>query len=182
MTELSLYVLDIVQNSITAKAQNIVLSLLEQNHKLVFTLTDDGCGMSEEFLSSVLDPFTTTRTTRRVGLGLPLLQLAAQQTGGDLTLTSAVGKGTTLTVVFYTNHIDMVPMGDLPSTMSILVQGAPQVHFTLHRARNDKSYTVDTVDMQAMLGDDVPLNDPDVLAWLTAYMTENEQELEEELH
>lgn len=180
MTELSLYVLDIVQNSITAKATRIDVGLVQIGSILTFSVVDNGCGMSAEMTEKVLDPFTTTRTTRRVGLGLPFLKLAAEQTGGTLTLESELGKGTMLTATFDVGHIDMVPLGDLSGTFVALIQGAPDMRFVFKRGRGGREYTLDTDELREQLGDDVPLNEPDVLAWIGDYISENEKEIEEE--
>ena len=170
MTELSLYVLDIVQNSVTAGASRIDVGLVEEDGTLTFTVKDNGRGMSAELLSNVLDPFTTTRTTRRVGLGLPFLKQAAGQTGGFLELTSEEGRGTELKAVFQAEHIDMPPLGDIKGTVVTLIQGSPDIRFVFDRG----AYTLDTGDLREQLGDDVPLNDPDVLEWIGGYIGENE--------
>ena len=126
MKELSLHILDIAQNSISAGACALDLTLAEENGWLTITVADDGRGMSPEFLATVTDPFTTTRTTRKVGLGLPLLRLAAEQTGGQMKVDSRLGEGTTVTAAFDTASIDCPPLGDMPGTVSLLVQGAPE--------------------------------------------------------
>jgi anti-sigma regulatory factor (Ser/Thr protein kinase) len=177
MTELSLYILDIVQNSITAGAPCINIRLLQSGNRLTFKVTDNGCGMSAEMCEKSLDPFTTTRTTRRVGLGLPFLKLMAEQTGGTLELSSVIGKGTSLTAIFNTEHIDMVPFGDFAGTVFTLIQGSPDIHFVINRVHNDKAYTFDTDDLRVQLGDDIPLNEPDVLMWIKDYIEENENNL-----
>ena len=106
MKELSLHILDIAQNSIAAGCTLLELSLTEREGLLTLVIADDGRGMSPDFLAAVTDPFTTTRTTRKIGLGLPLLRLAAEQTGGGLSIGSTVGVGTTVTACFRTDHIE----------------------------------------------------------------------------
>ncbi|MCL1819111.1 MAG: ATP-binding protein [Oscillospiraceae bacterium] len=177
MTELSLYVLDIVQNSITADASRIDVNLVERLGTLTFEVKDNGRGMSAEMAEKVTDPFTTSRTTRRVGLGLPFLKLAAEQTGGSLELSSELGVGTSLSALFQTEHIDMVPLGDFAGTVVTLIQGAPDIRFVIKRGRDDKEYTLDTDELREVLGGDVPLNEPDVLTWINDYVTENELSL-----
>jgi signal transduction histidine kinase len=174
MTELSLYILDIVQNSITAGAARIDVKLSQKGRCLTFSVTDNGCGMSEEMCAKVLDPFTTTRTTRRVGLGLPFLKLAAEQTKGTLELKSKPGEGTSLVAVFDTEHIDMVPLGDFAGTVFALIQGSPDMHFVIRREHNEREYTLDTDELRETLGEDIPLNEPDVLMWIKDYVSENE--------
>ena len=123
MKELSLHILDIAQNSISAGCTELELSLTEGDGQLTLIIRDNGRGMAPEFLASVTDPFTTTRTTRKVGLGLPLLRMAAEQTGGSLAIESTVGVGTTVTARFCTGHIDCPPLGDMAGTVALLVQG-----------------------------------------------------------
>ena len=115
MKELSLNILDITENSVKAGATLTEISINETEDKLVISIKDDGCGMSEETVRSVTDPFYTTRTTRSVGLGIPLFKLAAEQTGGGLEIVSDTGEhhGTTVTARFYKNHLDFTPLGDV---------------------------------------------------------------------
>ena len=178
MKELSLHLLDVAQNSVTAGAKHIDLRLDEdgaQNRRL--TIADDGWGMTPEFLAAVTDPFTTTRTTRKVGLGLPLLRMMAEQTGGTVEITSQVGGGTTVTALFRGDHIDCPPLGDLPSTVALLIQGAPEVEWTYHHSNPKGDFTLDTRELRAVLGKDVPLSEPSVTLWIEEYLREQEQEL-----
>ncbi|GHV16426.1 histidine kinase [Clostridia bacterium] len=176
MLDLSLYVLDIVQNSITAGATEITVRLSRERKVLTFAVKDNGCGMSPEFLEKVLDPFTTTRTTRNVGLGLPFLKQLTEQTGGNLKIISTPNVGTSLTATFYPEHIDMVPLGDIAGTFMTLVQGSPDIHFVFARGIDAKTYTIDTDEMKEVL-EGVPLNDPSVLSWLSEFINEQEEEL-----
>ena len=131
MKELSLNILDIVQNSVKADATLIEIIIDENiaDDKLTIVVSDNGCGMSPEFLSRVRDPFTTTRTTRRVGMGIPLFELAAQQAGGSLEITSDEGVGTCVTARFQYNNIDRAPVGDMAGTMVTLVSVNPEINF-----------------------------------------------------
>ena len=124
MKEIALYVLDIAQNSITAGAKHLDITLAEETGRICFTIADDGRGMSPALLATVSDPFTTTRTTRKMGLGLPLLRLAAEQTGGQLDIESTEGVGTTVRALFCAEHIDCPPVGDMAGTITLLIQGA----------------------------------------------------------
>ena len=156
------------------------ITLDETDTTLRLSIKDNGYGMSPEFLASVHDPFSTTRTTRKVGLGIPLLKLAAEQTGGGITLSSVQRSvdpehcGTEITAFFYTDHLDFTPLGDVVSTVCTLLQGFPDVDYvfthTISRgAGEDGESTVialDTRDMRVILGDDVPLSDPMVLLWV----------------
>ena len=124
MKEIALYTLDIAQNSITAQARRLDMTLTEEGKTITLSIRDDGTGMAPELLARVSDPFTTTRTTRSMGLGLPLLRLAAEQTGGSLSIESALGVGTAVTAVFVASHIDCPPVGDMAGTITLLIQGA----------------------------------------------------------
>jgi len=179
MKELSLHLLDIAQNSVAAGAKNIDLVLQEDEQRdCRMVIADNGKGMSQEFLAEVTDPFTTTRTTRKVGMGLPLLRMSAEQTGGKLEIESQVGVGTTVTALFRTAHIDCPPMGDLPSTVAALIQGAPDVEWTYRHTTPKGSFTLDTRELRSVLGD-VPLNEPAVTLWIQEYLQEQELELKE---
>ncbi len=178
MKELSLHVLDIAQNSVKAGATRLDITLEQEDGRLSLLIGDDGHGMSPEFAAAVTDPFTTTRTTRNVGMGLPLLKLAAEQTGGDLTINSHVARtpgeahGTTITATFYTDHLDCAPLGDIASTIVTLIQGSPEIDLTYIRRSEEGEKRLSTAEMREMLGGDVPLNDPEVLAWARAYLLE----------
>lgn len=177
MKELSLHILDIAQNSISAECTRLKLSLVEHSQRLTLTLTDNGRGMSQEFLATVTDPFTTTRTTRKVGLGLPLLRLAAEQTGGSFSIESTVGEGTTLMVIFHTDSIDCPPLGDMAGTVAMLLQGAPEVEFLYERATDRGEFRFDTREVREILGEDVSLAEHAVFLWLRDYLMEQEAAL-----
>ena len=178
MKELSLHLLDIAQNSVTAGATELTLSLVEHNGVLTMTVADNGCGMTEEFLCQVMDPFTTTRTTRKVGMGLPLLRLTAEQASGTLRVESAPGVGTTTTAVFHTHDIDCPPLGDIAGSLALFLQGTPPTLETRYIHETDAGrFELDTREVKAILGDDVPLSTPDVILWLEDYIAENEAAL-----
>lgn len=176
MKDLSLHILDIAQNSVKAGATLIGITLTEDDEQLRIHIGDNGCGMPPELLERVMDPFVTTRTTRKVGMGLPLYRMAAEQTGGTLEITSTVGKGTDLEALFYTRHIDAPPLGDLPATLQTLVQGAPEIDFDYRHEKNGKVSSLDTRQMRQQL-DGVPLNEPEVLQWIYESLNEAEEEL-----
>ncbi len=178
MRELSLHLLDVARNSVTAGARRIDLVLEEEETGVCrMVITDDGCGMSPEFLASVTDPFTTTRTTRKVGLGLALLRMTAEQTGGSLHIESQQGVGTTVTALFHTSHIDCPPLGDLSGSVALLIQGAPHVEWTWCRITPKGSYELDTRQLREILGDDVPLSEPSVALWIGEYLQEQEESI-----
>ena len=176
MKELSLNVLDVTKNSVTAGADTIKIFLLTSaDGWLEFRVEDNGCGMSEEVQRRVTDPFYTTRTTRKVGMGLPLLKLAAEQTGGELKIVSSTEKGksgTILSATFDTKSIDFMPIGDIVSTVCILIQGSPEVHFIFKDVTPEGEVSIDTDDLHAVLGDEISLSEPEIVAWMRDYLRE----------
>lgn len=177
MKELSLNMLDVAQNSIAAQARHVDLAVEERGEELVLTVRDDGKGMSPDFLAAVTDPFTTTRTTRKVGLGLPLLRMAAEQTGGSLEVESSLGIGTAVTALFHRGHIDCPPLGDMAATVSLLAQGLPEgVELTYTRRSPKGEFRFDTAEIRAVLGPGVPLSDPEIAQWVREYVEEGERD------
>ncbi len=177
MKELSLNVLDIAQNSVKAKAKNILIKLTETVDCLTLVIEDDGCGMSKEMVENVINPFCTTRTTRKVGLGIPLLKLAAEQTGGSVSIQSVseqdnpADSGTTVTAVFYKNHLDFTPLGDIVSTVTALIQGSPDIEWRFEHQLEKGTVELDTRELREILGD-VPLDTYEVIKWIEAYLNE----------
>ena len=173
MKELSLNILDITENSVKAGATLTEISITESENKLVISIKDDGCGMSEDIVRSVVDPFYTTRTTRKVGMGVPLFKMAAEQTGGKLEIISDTGEdhGTTVTAYFYKDHLDFTPLGDVISTVTTLIQGHPDTDFLFTHRIDDKEIRLDTRELRAVL-EGVPLNTYDVLEWIRGYLEE----------
>ena len=173
MKELSLNILDITENSVKAGATLTEISITESENKLVISIKDDGCGMSEDIVRSVVDPFYTTRTTRKVGMGVPLFKMAAEQTGGKLEIISDTGEdhGTTVTAYFYKDHLDFTPLGDVISTVTTLIQGHPDTDFLFTHLIDDKEIRLDTRELRAVL-EGVPLNTYDVLEWIRGYLEE----------
>ncbi len=178
MKELSLNVLDIAKNSVKAGADLICISLTEENGLLTLTITDNGCGMTPEILEGVINPFYTTRTTRKVGMGIPLLKLAAEQTGGSVSITSRHEStypndhGTTVTATFYTNHIDFTPIGDLPSTVETLIMGSPEIDFHFSHRTERLEVELDTREIREILGEGIPLDNYEVIEWIGANLRE----------
>lgn len=174
MKELSLNILDIAMNSVKAKAENIEIFIEETDETLSVTISDDGCGMSEEMVKSVTDPFCTTRTTRKVGMGIPLLKLAAEQTNGEFSIKSSDkpdDHGTVTRAVFYKNHIDFTPLGDVISSVTTLIQGAPDIDWKFVHSKGNKSVELDTKELRAVLGD-VSLSNYEVIKWIEDYLKE----------
>lgn len=189
MKELSLNILDIAENSVKAKASLTEIIISEEgvgdNARLTLTIKDDGCGMSEEVRKTVTDPFYTTRTTRKVGMGLPLLKMEAEMTGGSIEVVSKWEKdfpeehGTVVTAVFYKNHIDFTPLGDVVESIVTLIQGHPESDFHFSHSIDGKILCeLKTVELRQIL-EGVPLNSYEVISWIREYMREQYNESKE---
>lgn len=179
MKELALHILDIAQNSITANATLIEIEIIEDTSKnrLTITIKDNGCGMSEEFLKKVADPFVTTRTTRKVGLGIPLLKAAAEGCNGSFFINSQLGIGTTLTVSFERNNIDRAPIGDMAATMVTLINAKNDIDFIYRHIIDEREFLLDTRKIREVLGERVPLGELTVLEWIKGYIADGLKEI-----
>ena len=186
LPEISLNILDITQNSIRAGASLIAISVNTDPKAgtLELTISDNGSGMNEDQLSAAEDPFYTSRTTRKVGLGIPFFKQAALATGGSFNITSKPGLGTTVNALFNTAHIDCMPLGDITGTMLTLISGLDDHEGDLSDKSTDIIYTysvgdrefsLDTRELREVLGG-VPLNEPDVYMFLSEFLTENKKE------
>ena len=176
MRELSLHILDVLENSLEAGASKVTLTIEEDltADRLTIAIADDGRGMDAEIVSRALDPFFTTRTTRHVGLGLPLFAAAARRCNGDLTVESTLGEGTTVRATFQHSHIDRAPLGDIRnSVLSFLLAARPVDLHYIHRI-NDRQFEFNTEDVRAELGD-IPLSHPAVREWLSEFVAEGER-------
>ena len=171
MKELSLNILDIVENSTKAKAETVFIEIVEDEVKLTIKISDNGVGMTKDTLLSVTDPFYTTRTTRKVGMGIPLFRLSAEQTGGYLTIASKHieehpdDHGTIVFACFDKTHIDFTPLGDIISTLTTLIQGHPLVDFVFTHTTPDRCVALDTREIRAVL-EDIPLDSFEILIWI----------------
>jgi anti-sigma regulatory factor (Ser/Thr protein kinase) len=183
MTELSLNVLDIANNSIRAKASLIEIKILIQREfdTLTIIITDNGCGMTEEQLKRVEDPFFTTRTTRSVGLGVPFFKMAALSTGGSFEIKSSPGVGTTITAVFKLSHIDRMPLGDMNCTVHTLITLNTHIDLIYTYVFDDKQFSLDTREFREILSD-IPFHNPEVSAYIKAYLEENQFETDHGYH
>jgi anti-sigma regulatory factor (Ser/Thr protein kinase) len=178
MNEISLHILDIVQNSIVAGARQIAMVIEEDmaHDRLTIVITDDGCGMDEDMALSVQDPFTTTRTTRKVGLGIPLFRAGCLGCDGEFSIKSEPGKGTTVTGSYKMSHIDRPPMGNLADTVYMLVAANPEFGIAYTHTVGSKVFDFSTAEIKQALGD-VPLDNPDVTQWIRQYLNEAEKDL-----
>lgn len=175
MRELSLHVLDILENAVAAGATLIRLEIIEDSahNRLTIRVTDNGRGMDPVTLRRATDPFFTTRTTRNVGLGLPLLQAAAQRCNGDLTIRSQPGMGTQVVAEFQRDHIDRAPLGDMRSTLLGLILSQHPCDLHYEHWVDDRGFTFDTIETRRLLGG-VPLTHPSVRAWLEEYLAQEQ--------
>ena len=178
MRDLSLHLMDLCQNSIQAGAKLVEISLaLGDEGKLTLTIRDDGHGMDADMVSRVHSPFATHRTTRKVGLGIPLTENNALATGGSLEITSTQHVGTTLTAVFFTRHIDCPPLGNLAETVASLILANPEgPEFTVTLLSPKGQERLDTREIRQALGD-VPLNTPEVVQWIIQSTQDMTQEI-----
>jgi anti-sigma regulatory factor (Ser/Thr protein kinase) len=178
MRELSLNILDIAQNSISAGASltEIVVNENTKDKTLLIGIYDNGCGMTEEQVKSVIDPFFTTRTTRKVGMGIPLFKMSCEQTGGKFTIESEKGVGTKINALYKTDSIDFTPLGDIASTIVTIVSMNADKEFLYRRVLDDKEFIFSTVEIKKIL-DGVPLSEPSVMNWIEEYLNEQYNEL-----
>lgn len=174
MKDLSMHIMDIIQNSVRAQATLVELDIVEDVVNDVFSIAikDNGCGMSPEILEKVTDPFFTTRTTRKVGLGLSLLKQNAEQTGGEMKIWSEEGKGTHLEVRFSHAHIDRPVIGDIAGTIVLLAGANPEMDFIYHHKTNKGEYIFDTKEIKEVL-DEVSISDPTIMKYLKELIKEN---------
>ena len=178
MKDLSLHILDILQNSVVAGASRIELQITEKeiDNLYVVRFIDNGKGMDAETIKNVTDPFFTTRTTRKVGLGLPLLKQNAERAGGNMKITSEIGKGTELEVQFQYSHIDRLPMGDIPGIMALTASSYPAIDFIYTHNTPFGSFTFNTEEIKAELGE-IPINIPQVITFMKNLINDNLKEI-----
>ena len=181
MKDISYHIMDIVQNSLNAGATTVKVDILQDSSggRLTLRIADNGRGMSGKLLRQVTDPFFTTSVTKKVGLGLPLLKQNAELTGGTFAITSEENNGTTVSAVFNSNHIDMIPMGDIALTFKMLIAAHPDRDFVYNHQYNDQGFSMDTRVVRAELGE-ISLNHADVLDYLSGFIYNNLKELKNE--
>lgn len=173
MQEIAMNILDIAYNSIRAKAtliQILILDSIKQNI-IEIKIIDDGCGMDQRNIARVCDPFYTTRTTRKVGLGIPIFKESIEATGGTFTITSSLGSGTEVSGVFVKNHLDTPPMGNIVDTMITLIQADEKIDYLFRYTTDDFEFKLDTRKIKEIL-DDVLINQPEIIIWLKDYIKE----------
>jgi hypothetical protein len=173
MREISEHILDIAQNSVVADASEINLSVLADTAKdlLTVTILDNGKGMDAAMVESVLSPFTTSRTTRKVGLGIPMFRETALTSNGSFDITSTPGKGTRVTATLEISSIDRPPLGALADTLHILIISNPDIEFIVRMVCDEREEILDTRELRTVLGS-VALNNPEVSAWIREALTD----------
>ena len=174
MKDLSLHILDIVQNSVRAKATLVGIEIIEisDENQLIITITDNGCGMDKEQLQQAINPFYTSRTTRKVGLGLSLFKQNAEMTGGSFRIESELGKGTKVTAIFGFHHLDRPMMGDLVGTLILLICTTVDVDYVFKHQTTSGVFELDTRNVRQML-ENVPISHPEVRSFLQEMLNEN---------
>lgn len=168
-----MHILDLVQNSIEAQASEVWLHINEMisTDALMIKIGDNGRGMNQETVDRVVSPFVTTRTTRKVGLGLPLISMSTLRSDGFMVIESEVGKGTTVTAVYRYGHWDRPPLGDMVQTVKALLVANPGLDFTYKHTVDGNSFTISARELSEILGD-IPFDQPDVLLWLEDYLAQ----------
>lgn len=172
MREIALNILDIAENSVKAQAKLVKIGIAADGDTLTVTIADDGKGMDEEFLSRVTDPYTTTRTTRKVGMGIPLFKMASEMAGGEFDITSEKGVGTMVKATFSISHIDRAPLGDIADTMVTLISGDYDTDFVLIVSVDGEKFDFDTRELKEQL-DGVPVDTPEILVFVREMINDN---------
>lgn len=174
MREISLHLLDIIQNSITANASTVEIRVVfdKEDDLLTVSVFDNGKGMSKEFLEVVADPFVTSRTTRKVGLGISLFKLSAEQTGGTLKVSSTLGEFTEITASFKLSSINRLPLGKLSTTVAMVIYSNPSMRIKLQLSSNSGTFKFDTAEIINQL-QGLPINEYAIINWIESYIEQN---------
>ncbi len=173
MRDLSLHLIDIIQNSISAKATNISIRIRGDlsSDKLILAIDDNGIGMDGEVLKQVENPFYTTRTTRKVGLGISLLKASAEISGGRFEIKSVLGVGTTIKADFQISNIDRLPLGDISETLISVIIANPEINFELFLENIKDKFEFRTLDVKEKIGD-LSITQLEVIDWIKEYIIE----------
>ncbi len=175
MQDFAMHLLDLAHNSIAAKASKLSILIVENPtlNRFKISLEDDGCGMDEATLKKARSPFYTSRTTRRIGMGIPLLEGTAKQCQGQFDLASKVGVGTLIGASMPYSHIDRPPLGDMESTVAMILQASPQLHLILDYTYENESFIFDSDEIRETLGDEVRIDEPEILLFIQDYVQEH---------
>ncbi len=168
------HIMDIAMNAVRAGGRNVSIAVVSKKERnlLTVTITDDGAGMTEDVARAAMDPFFSTKEKKRIGLGIPLLQGAAEMCGGDFSLESSPGKGTTVRATFALDHPDLPPLGNMKETILLLCVSNPEVRFIFHYQDDGKEFVLDTQEIHELL-DGVPISHPEVIDFLERYLDEH---------
>ncbi len=178
MLELAMHILDIAENSVRAGATTVIVNVMEneETDSLIIEITDNGKGMDQDEITKALDPFYTTKKVRRIGLGLPLLREACRRCDGMFTIESEKDKGTHIVARFKHSHIDRQPLGDMASTLLMLITGNPDMDFIYTHTKNDVTFTLNTGTIKEAI-EDVPINNPEILRFIKTMINEGLEEI-----
>lgn len=178
MREISLHILDIAQNAISAGADSLRVAIIEDisGDRLVVRIKDDGCGMDAVTLERAQDPFYTSRTTRKVGLGIPMFKASAEITNGSFRMDSQPGIGTDIEAVYQHSHIDRMPLGNMADTLIAIIMSDPDMELVYTHCYEGRKFTLYTKEVRKLLGD-VPITTIDVITWLREYIAEGLEEI-----
>lgn len=179
MEDISLHILDIVQNSIDAGAKEVSVTIIENTEKqfLELIIQDNGKGIKRELIDKIIDPFYTTRKTRKVGMGLSLLKQNAEQTGGWLKIESIENLKTTIKAHFKTDHIDMIPEGNIPLSIKTIILCNPDIRLKFYYNYDNEIFNFDTNDVKKIIGKDTMINHPEILNYLYNYISHKIEEI-----
>jgi signal transduction histidine kinase len=176
MIDLAMHMMDIAQNSLRAGAETVEIDLTEnsRDHTLLFRVKDNGCGMDEETVKKLADPFFTTRTTRKIGLGVPFLKMTCEQAGGGLTVLSEKGKGSVVEAVYRTDHPDCLPLGDMAGYLVLLLRANPGIRFRFTCRIDEAEFILDSGELKEQ---GIDLQYPQMLDAVREYIRENLKEI-----
>jgi hypothetical protein len=183
MKDISYHILDIVQNSLHAGATSVLIEMIEKtdDQTLLVSITDDGKGMNQEQLNQVTDPFYTSSSTKKVGLGIPLLKQNAELTGGSFRIVSELNKGTQVVACFKTGNVDMIPSGDSAMTMKLLIAANPEVDFNYRHRKDKKGFELNTSLIRKELGN-IRLNQKEVLDYISDFINQGLKDISAEIN
>lgn len=165
MRDLSMHILDIVRNSVEGSANLIKLTIIETDEKIEIKVIDDGRGINQELLKDVANPFYTSRTTRKIGLGLSMFKATTERTGGSFKVKSSVNIGTEVFAELNLKHIDCPPLGDINETVMTIIMDCHNYDFIYNHKKNNKEFTLNTIEIKGVL-DGIPIYNSDVLEWI----------------
>lgn len=181
MQDMAMQIMEIMMNSIHAKPSRIQLKISDsaKDNKISFTVQDNGSGMSEEMVKKITDPFVTTRTTRKIGMGVAFLKEMCEQCKGALNIRSSPGKGTEVEASVQKDCIDTPEMGDLGELMMECVQADETIEYSFTYSTDTGQFVFQTDEVRKQLAD-VSLLEPSVLLWIKEYINQGIQQAKEE--